>query len=69
MQTQMQIPQMAMSTPISQLPEYTSNSGSQQQSSGMYQNDGGQSGGVESMMGGVMPASEFLGMGSSFANF
>ena len=70
MQTQMQIPQMAMSTPISQLPEYTSNSGSQsqQQSNGMYQNDGGQSGGIESM-GGVMPASEFLGMGSSFSNF
>ena len=63
MQMQTQMPQMAMSTPISQLPEYTSNSGSQ------HQQNESQFGGGDMMGGGVMPASEFLGMGSSFANF
>jgi hypothetical protein len=68
MQMQMTMPQMAMSTPISQLPEYTSSSeGSHQQSTG-----GGfdvSQGGMMDSMGGVLPASEFLGGGSSFANF
>ena len=66
LQMQMSMPQMAMSTPISQLPEYTS--GNQAQQSGG--NDMSQAGpSMMDSMGGVLPASEFLGGGSAFANF